>query len=140
MRPASRTRVLFDGPQAPRVASDAVAIVLFALIGVLSHENGLTVLRLVENAGPIGGGWFVAAVVLGAYRRPGWRTLLPTWLIGVIGGVLVRAGILGRDLDGSQAAFLITTLIVTLVLVVGLRLFGRVAATRLAGPAGRPGS
>ena len=32
-----------------------------------------------------------------------------------------------------QAAFLITTRIVVLVLVLGLRLFGRLAATRLAG-------
>ena len=37
------------------------------------------------------------------------------------------------DLDGKQAAFLVTTLIITLLLVLGLRLFGRLAATRLAG-------
>ena len=48
--------------------------------------------------------------------------------------MLVRAGILGRDLNGKQLAFLITTLIVVLVLVLGLRLFGRLATTRLAGP------
>jgi hypothetical protein len=133
MRLARRTRVLFDGPQAPRAVSDAAAILLFAVIGVLSHDHGLTFVHVLRDAGPIGGGWFVAALLLGAYRRPGWRTLLPTWALGVTAGVLVRAGILGRAIDGHQAAFLVTTLIVVLVLVLGLRLFGRLAATRLAG-------
>ena len=130
---AVRSRLRFAGPQRAAAVSDAIAIALFAVIGVLSHDHGLGVLRLLSDAGPIGGGWFVAAALFGAYRRPGWRTLLPTWLAGVTGGVLVRAGILGRDLDGKQAAFLVTTLIITLLLVLGLRLFGRLAATRLAG-------
>lgn len=126
-------RLLFAGPQRAAVAADTAAIALFAVIGVLSHDHGLSFLRLLGDAGPIGGGWFVAAALFGAYRRPGWRTLLPTWLAGVTGGVLARAGILGRTLDGRQAAFLVTTLIITLLLVLGLRLCGRLAATRLAG-------
>ena len=126
------TRVLFDGPQKPRAASDALAILLFAVIGGLSHDHSLTVVHVLRDAGPVGGAWFVAALAFGAYRRPGWRTLLPTWAAGVVAGVLVRAGILGREIDSRQAAFLITTLIVVLVLVLGLRLFGRLAATRLA--------
>ena len=130
---AMRARLLFEGPRRAVVTSDAVALVLFAVIGVLSHDHRLSFLRLLSDAGPIGGGWFVAAALFGAYRRPGWRTLLPTWLAGVTGGVLVRAGILGRAVDGKQAAFLVTTLIITLLLVLGLRLFGRLAATRLAG-------
>lgn len=133
MRLARRTRVLFDGPQARRAVSDAAAILLFAVIGVLSHDHALTFVHVLRDAGPVGGGWFLAALLLGAYRRPGWRTLLPTWVLGVTGGVLVRAGILGRAIDGHQAAFLVTTLVVVLVLVLGLRLFGRLAATRLAG-------
>jgi hypothetical protein len=130
-----RTRLLFAGPQRAAAASDAVAIALFAVIGVLSHDHGLSFLRFLSDAGPIGGGWFVAAALFGAYRRPGWRTLLPTWLAGVTGGVLVRVGSLGRDLDGKQAAFLVTTLLITLLLVLGLRLCGRLAATRLPGSA-----
>ena len=136
-----RARLLFEGPQRAVAASDAAALALFAVIGALSHEHGLSFLRLLGDIGPIGGGWFVAAALFGAYRRPGWRTLLPTWLAGVTGGVLVRAGILGRALDGKQAAFLITTLIITLVLVLGLRLVRRLTACRLATsrvPGGQP--
>lgn len=133
MAVAQRTRILFDGPQAPRVTSDATAILAFAVIGVLSHDNGLTLVHVLRDAGPVGGAWAVAALLFGLYRRPGWKSLALTWLVGVVAGVLVRAGILGRDLDGKQAAFLITTLIVILVLVLGLRLFSRLATTRLSG-------
>ena len=128
-----RARLLFEGPQRAVVTSDAVALVLFAVIGMLSHDHALSFLRFLSDAGPIAGGWFVAAALFGAYRRPGWRTLLPTWLVGVTGGVLVRAGILGRAVGGKQAAFLVTTLIITLLLVVGLRFCGLLAAARLAG-------
>ena len=89
---AVRSRLLLAGPQRAAAVSDAIAIALFAVIGVLSHDHRLGLLRLLSDAGPIGGGWFVAAALFGAYRRPGWRTLLPTWLVGVTGGVLVRAG------------------------------------------------
>lgn len=130
---AARTRILFDGPQAARAASDAAAIVLFAIIGVLSHDHRLTFLHVLRDAGPIGGAWAVAALGFGLYRRPGWRSFLPTWAAACVAGVLVRAGILGRDIDGRQASFLVTTLVVSLVFVLGLRLFSRLAATRLAG-------
>ncbi len=128
-----RARLLFEGPQRTVVAADALAIALFAVIGVLSHDHGLSFVRFLRDAGPIGGGWLVAGALFGAYRRPGWRTLLPTWLAGVTGGVLVRAGILGRDLDGRQAAFLVTTLIITLLLVLGLRRCRWLVASRLPG-------
>lgn len=128
-----RARLLFEGPQRTVVAADALAIALFAVIGVLSHDHGLSFVRFLRDAGPIGGGWLVAAALFGAYRRPGWRTLLPTWLAGVTGGVLVRAGILGRAADGRQAAFLVTTLVITLLLVLGLRLCRWLVASRLPG-------
>lgn len=132
-----RAHALFAGPPLLLVASDAVAIALFAVIGVLSHDHGLTFVRFLRDAGPVGGGWFVGAALFGAYRRPGWRTLLPTWLVGVTGGVLVRAGILGRAVDGKQAAFLVTTLIFSLLLVLGLRLLRWLVAARIPGEQAR---
>lgn len=122
-----RAQALFAGPQRTLAAADLLAIVLFAVIGGLSHDRGLT-LHVLRDALPVGAGWFAAAAAFGAYRRPGWRTLLPTWAAGVTAGVLVRAGILGRELDGSQAAFLATTLVATLLLVLALRLVWRLAA------------
>jgi hypothetical protein len=127
-----RRSLFFEGPQRTLAAADLAAIGLFSLIGVLSHDHGLTALRVLRDAGPLAAGWLAAALLCGAYRRPGWRTLLATWAIGVSAGVLLRAAILGRTLDGKQAAFLVTTLIATLILVLVLRLAGRLIASRLA--------
>ena len=34
--------------------------------------------------------WFAVAAVTGAYRRPGLRTLLWTWIVAVPAGLVVR--------------------------------------------------
>jgi hypothetical protein len=41
--------------------------------------------------------------------------------VGITAGVLVRALILGRDLNGDQAAFLATSLVFTLLFVAAAR-------------------
>lgn len=49
------------------------------------------------------------------------RRFLTTWALGIAAGVLVRALILGRALNGRQAAFLATSLVFTLLFVVAAR-------------------
>jgi tellurite resistance protein TehA-like permease len=44
-----------------------------------------------------------------------------TWLVGVTAGVAVRALVLGRAVNGHEAAFLVTSLVFTLLLVLGCR-------------------
>jgi hypothetical protein len=47
--------------------------------------------------------------------------LLATWAVGITAGVLVRALILGRALDGKEAKFLLVSLVFTLVFIAALR-------------------
>jgi Protein of unknown function (DUF3054) len=100
-------------------ASDAAAIALFAVVGLLSHHASPS--AFARDALPLLGGWFAAALAARLYERPSIPRLLVTWAAGITAGVLVRALILGRTLDGRQAAFLATSLVFTLLFVVVLR-------------------
>jgi hypothetical protein len=93
--------------------------VLFAIVGLLSHHASAS--AFARDALPLLGGWFAAALVTRLYRRPSIARLLVTWAAGITAGVLVRALILGRRLDGHQAAFLATSLVFTLLFVLALR-------------------
>src|SRR4051812_30724439 len=99
--------------------ADAAAIVVFAVVGMISHHASPS--ELAHDALPLLGGWFAAALVTHLYERPSVVRLLVTWAAGIAAGVLVRALILGRDLNGHQAAFLATSLIFTLLFVVAAR-------------------
>jgi hypothetical protein len=127
------------------VITDSIALVVFAVIGLLSHHKGLGLHGLVRDALPVLAGWFVAATVLGTYRRPSWPSFLLTWLLGVSGGVFVRGLVLHRHvLGGRYLTFLAVALVATLVLIVALR--GAVmvltlsgAVRRIAAPSGQRG-
>jgi Protein of unknown function (DUF3054) len=107
----------------PRLAplTDAAAIVLFAAIGQLSHDGGVSAAGFARDALPIAAGWFAAGAILGVYTRPGRRVFLLTWLVGVTAGVALRALVLGRPANGHEAAFLVTSLVFTLLLLVSAR-------------------
>jgi hypothetical protein len=79
-----------------------VAILLFATIGQLSHDHRLTWSGYAEDALPLLAGWLVVA----------WRTqrFVPTWLVGVTGGVLVRMVILSHE-RWNELAFLAVALV-----------------------------
>ena len=117
--------------------SDAVAIVVFVTVGLISHHHGIGVRGYARDALPILGGWFGAALLLRSYavRRPG--RMLATWAIGVTAGVLIRALILGRTLNGKEAAFLAVALASILVFATVLRML--VSLTPPARPARRAG-
>jgi hypothetical protein len=110
-------------PPRPRLLAlaDALGILAFATVGLLSHDHALSLSGYARDALPVLGGWYAAALGFGAYRAPSARTLLLTWIVGVPLGLLVRALALGRDLDGGQAVFLGITLAFTLFFVVGFR-------------------
>jgi hypothetical protein len=93
--------------------------VLFAIVGLLSHHASAS--AFARDALPLLGGWFAAALMTRLYQRPSLARLLVTWAAGITAGVLVRALILGRHLDGHQAAFLATSLVFTLLFVLALR-------------------
>jgi DUF3054 family protein len=102
-------------------AADAAAIVIFAAIGQLSHHGGVSLAGFARDALPILAGWFLAAAAFGLYKRNSRRAFMLTWLVGVTAGVAVRAVVLGRTLNGHEAAFLVTSLVFTLLLVLACR-------------------
>src|SRR6266705_322518 len=65
------------------VATDAIALVLFAVIGLTSHHRGIGLHGLTRDALPVLLGWFVVASVAGTYRRPSWPRFIATWIAGV---------------------------------------------------------
>jgi hypothetical protein len=100
---------------------DGAAILAFTIIGVVSHRGALPPSALAEDALPLLGGWFAASALFGLYSRCTWKALLMTWAVGIPVGVLVRAAVLGRLDEPRQLAFLLTTLILSLVFVLGAR-------------------
>lgn len=74
----------------PFAIADAVALVVFVLVGIRSHHEVGTVDLFLRNAVPLEVMWFTVAAVTGAYRRPGLRTLLWTWIVAVPAGLVVR--------------------------------------------------
>ena len=69
---------------------DAVALLLFVLVGVRSHHDAGGLSVLARNAIPLEAAWFCVAMPMRAYRRPGIRTLLRTWVVAVPAGLLLR--------------------------------------------------
>ena len=98
-------------------AADAAAILVFAAIGQLSHHGGVSAAGFARDALPILAGWFAAGAVFGVYARPGRRAFVLTWFVGVTAGVALRALVLGRPANGHEAAFLVTSLVFTLLLI-----------------------
>ena len=116
-----RLTVLPNRPPGVLALSDAAALLLFAVVGLLSHEGGLSAAGLARDALPLLAGWFAAALLLRTYRRRSLRTLVLAWAVGVPVGVGLRALVLGRAPDGRQAAFLGVALAFTLLFVLALR-------------------
>jgi hypothetical protein len=79
----------------------AAAIVVFATIGQLSHDGGVSASGYAADVLPLLGCWLAAAR---------WtRRFLPTWLLGVAGGVGVRMVVLGHY-RWSELSFLLVAL------------------------------
>lgn len=90
-----------------------MAVALFAVLGFLTHERGLTLEGLARNIVPIVGGWALAAAALRVYSRPGLIRIVGAWFLGITVGVAVRAAFLARDVDEALLLFLGVTLAVT---------------------------
>ena len=73
---------------------DAVALVVFVAVGVLTHDASAT--AFLRDVLCILGGWFVAATAVRLYTRGGRWRLAVTWLAGITAGVFVRAAIVGH--------------------------------------------
>jgi hypothetical protein len=107
------------------VVGDIAALALFAPLGLMSHEEGITAAAVLRNAGPIVVGWLAASLLLRTYAVGGGTArgrTIATWAAGVSAGVVLRGVLLGRSLGESQVTFLLVTLIVTGTLLAAWRL------------------
>ena len=122
-------------PAALLILSDALAIVVFATVGLISHDHAPSAAGYARDALPLLGTWFGAALLFRLYPagRPG--RLLATWAVAVPAGVVIRAAALGRDANGKEGAFLLVALVAILIFVVTLR--SLLALTSAARPARR---
>lgn len=108
---AARVAVRVFPPPRLAIAADTAAIVVFALIGNLSHHSGVTASGLARDILPLLGGWLAAGLLFDLYRRPTLRRLAGTWLVGITAGVVIRAAILHHTNVGKEAAFLAVALV-----------------------------
>lgn len=106
------------------VIADAAALVVFVLIGLRGHRAS-TVEGFLGTAVPLLGAWFLVASLSHAYRRPGLRSLLRTWIIAVPVGLLIRTLIVGSPNGVRILVFIAVGLAVTVVFLVIGRLLAQ---------------
>ena len=111
----------FFPPARAAVLADSVAIVVFAVIGNLSHHGEVSARGLARDVLPLLGGWLGAGLVFGLYRRPALWRLAATWLVGITAGVVVRAAVLNHTDAGKEASFLAVALVFTLLFALAAR-------------------
>jgi len=80
-------------------AVDALALVVFVVVGVVTH--GASAGAFARDVLCILGGWFAVALAVRLYAHGGWRRLGATWLVGISAGVGVRAAVV----DHGPGAF-----------------------------------
>ena len=112
---------------------DGATLLLFIVIGLAQHDEGASTGLFLRNAIPLIGAWFAVAVPLGTYRRPGVRTLLPTWAVAVPAGLLLRTAWVGSPHGSEILVFLGVGVTFTLLFLT----IGR-AVARFVGDRGAP--
>jgi hypothetical protein len=123
-RPAARPEILRAG------VLDAALVVVFVLIGRVSHGEDLA------PSGVLGTAWpFLAGGIVGWILARAWRTpsrVVPTGLI--VWGVTVVVGMVLRALTGEGVVvpFVITTAIILGILMLGWRAVSALVARRRA--------
>ena len=103
---------------------DAVALIAFVVIGVLTHGSSFG--AFIRDLLLFLGCWFAVALVVRLYTRPDRRRLLATWLLGISAAVLIRAAIVGHfaaDFYGVALGF-------TLLFVLAARKASDLASAR----------
>jgi len=95
---------------------DALMFGLFAMVGILSHRDRLSLGAVASNAVPFMASWGVFATLAGVYRQQVYRSPRPllartmvAWAIALFPGVWLRS--LMRQSAFPQISFAITTFI-----------------------------
>jgi hypothetical protein len=101
---------------------DAVALVLFSVVGLVNHQEGVTFAGVARTAGPLLVCWFLVALVAGTYTRPNAWTLLRTWFPAVTLAVVRYVWLRRPDDLGELAVFWLVALAFTLLFLLAWRL------------------
>ncbi|HEX6581284.1 MAG TPA: DUF3054 domain-containing protein [Actinomycetota bacterium] len=104
--------------------ADATALIVFVLVGVSRHRAD-TLEGFLRNAIPLLAVWFLVAWLARTYRRPGWRSLVRSWIVAVPVGLLLRTLIVGSPNGVRILVFIAVGLVFTLVFLVLGRLLVR---------------
>ena len=116
-------------PHRRAVAADLLALLAFVTVGLVNHDGHVSATGYARDFLPFAACWLVAAGTFDLYRRPRLRAFLATWVLGIVGGVLVRA-LVRLHIDGGDAVFAAVALAFTLLFVVAFR----IAASAVARP------
>jgi len=111
------------------VVADLAALVAFVLVGIRGHRVG-TLEGFGRNAIPLLAAWSSIAPFARTYRRPGWASLLRTWVVAVPIGLLARTVIVGSPRGARILVFLGVGLAFTLLFLVLARLLVGLVARR----------
>lgn len=84
--------------------ADGLALVAFVLMGVDHHTSG-TAANVIRTAGPLLVAWYAVGAIVGAYRRPGVRTLAGTWILALPVGAVLRSLVRGGPWDDRLLVF-----------------------------------
>ena len=125
--------------RAAALAVDLLAVLAFVLVGRRSHDEGDALLGLLTTLWPFAAGAVVghALVAAARLRAGGLRGGLVAWPGTVVVGMLLRTA---SD-QGVQTSFVVVTVVVLGVLLLGWRLVARVVrARRRRAPSSRPGA
>jgi len=110
---------------------DVVALLVFTLIGLANHKDGITAASVLKVMGPlvvVGG---IATTIFGTYRRPGVRTLLPAWLVAVPIAIVIRKAMFHTPATWSSTGIFIgVALAFTLLFISAWRLVARYVLRR----------
>jgi FlaA1/EpsC-like NDP-sugar epimerase len=111
-------------PNPTLIGGDAIAITLFVLLGLSSHE-GIDVTGWARNAIPLTLSWLVVGGALGVFRREVASNLTTVlqrvaiaWPIAAVIGVVARYMVVGH---GLEISFIIVTILTNLVILLAWR-------------------
>ena len=101
------------------------------MAGIRSHREVGAIDLFLRNAIPLLLAWFTVATVAGAYRRPGLRTLVITWVFAVPAGLVARSLWVGSPTGARLLVFLGVGLVFTALFLLVGRGLARLAGRRM---------
>jgi hypothetical protein len=104
---------------------DMLCFLIFALVGLRSHEDGITAASLLRTAVPFQVGWLLTSTAIGLQSfnrtpivRPG--KVLTAWSAALLLGLAARSLFFGREF---ALTFAVITFLFNAVLLIGWRHF-----------------